>query len=521
MHFVKRVSLYFFAIFVFSLSIVSQFKAMPSTENPEINSVETESEFSDRRVIVVLDRESSLDFKTYCVDDFPEVDCVGITNLTPETEKIAEESVKKGNTDVSYNKILCLELKYPGKDNVIDAIAKLNEKEYVLCAEPDYVITLCDTIPDDIHYDEQWGHEKINLPSAWDEETGSSSVYVGVLDTGIEGTHPEFSGRIKTEWCMSFLTGTGVAETSPTDPRGHGTHVAGIIGAAGNNNLGVCGVCWNVKLVSLKVIDSSGYGYSSYTVSAIDYAESISIPIINLSLGWASNHTYYNSSMSTAINNYSGLVVCSAGNTNPCGVDVDIAPYFYPAHYTCANMIVVGSSNSSDQIASTSNYSSVSVDLFAPGRQILSTYPLSICNSGACSDDNHHSYQGYHTLNGTSMAAPYVAGVAALIKSCHPNITTTQLKNAILNNGDSCSSLSGYCVTGCRLNAYNALHSIHSFTSYVDYGNAFYHKKACSICGLHGTTLSLHIWIPNTLHTKYTCNKCGATTTNPSLPREE
>ncbi len=128
---------------------------------------------------------------------------------------------------------------------------------------------------------------------------------------------------------------------------------------------------------------------------------------------------------------------------------------------------------------------------------------------------------GYFTLYGTSMAAPYVAGVAALIKSCHPNITTTQLKNAILNNGDSCSSLSGYCVTGCRLNAYNALHSIHSFTSYVDYGNAFYHKKACSICGLHGTTLSLHIWIPNTLHTKYTCNKCGATTTNPSLPREE
>ncbi len=512
MRFFKRFSLCFFAIIVFSMSTVSQFKAMLGTENTEINSVETKSEFSDRRVIVVLDRESSLDFKTYCVDDFPEVDCVDITNLTPETEKKAEESVKKGNTDVSYNKILCLELKYPGKDNVIDAIAKLKEKEHILCAEPDYVIALCDTTPDDTHYDKQWGHEKIDLPSAWDEETGSSSVYVGVLDTGIEGTHPEFSGRIKTEWCMSFLTGTGVAETSPTDPRGHGTHVAGIIGAAGNNNLGVCGVCWNVKLVSLKVIGSNGSGNISYAALAVDYAESKSIPILNLSIRWFN----YSSSLETAINNYSGLAVCAAGND---GKDIDTDPV-YPACYTCSNIITVGKSDSDDNKVDNSNYGESSVDIFAPGQGILSTFPLSICNLGNCKPSKHCS-DGYHFKNGTSMAAPYVAGVAALIKSCHPNITTTQLKNAILNNGDSCSSLSGYCVTGCRLNAYNALHSIHSFTSYVDYGNAYYHKKACSICGLHGTTLSLHIWIPNTLHTKYTCNKCGATTTDPSLPREE
>ena len=513
MHFVRRLFLTSFGIFFLFAFIMSQFKVVSGTEEPEPVATEIEYEFSDRRVLVVLDRESSLDFKTYCNDDFPEVDCESIINLTPETERNAKESIQKGNTNVSYNKILCLELKNPNQGNtVIDAIARLNTNEHVLCAEPDFTITPCDTTPNDTFYDHQWGHEKINLPSAWDEETGSSSVYVGVVDSGIEGTHPEFNGKIKTEWCMSFLTGTGVSETSPTDLFGHGTHVAGIIGAAGNNNSGVCGVCWNVKLVSLKVFDSDGNGSSSYVISAIDYAESMSIPILNLSLTTSNNNA-----LKTAIDNYSGLVVCAAGNQ---GRDIDSNPT-YPACFPCSNIIAVGNSDSNDNVASSSNYGALSVDIFAPGQDVLSTYPLSICSPVICEENSHHFSTGYHTKSGTSIATPYVTGVAALIKSCHPNLTTAEIKNSILNNGDSCSLLSDKCVTGCRLNAYNALHSIHSFTTYVDYGSAYYHKTLCSICGLQRTTLSLHIWIPNALHTKYTCNKCGATTTHPSLPREE
>ena len=488
------------------------FKKVSGLEDPEAGIIESESDFSDRRVLVVLDRESSLEFKTYSVDDFPEIECVDVINLTPGTELIAKESIKKGNTSVLYNKILCIEIKYPGKDNVMNAISILKTNNHVLSAEPDYFVSICDTTPNDTYYDDyQWGNDKIDLPSAWDEETGSMSVYVGVIDSGIDGTHPDLSGRIRTDWCVSFLTNTAVAETNPTDPYGHGTHVAGIIGAAGNNNLGVCGVCWNVKLVSIKVIDSSGNGCSSRTIMAIDYAESKSIPIINLSLGSFS----FISAMETAINNYSGLAVCAAGNYN---TDTDITP-FYPACYSCSNIISVGKSDSNDDVANDSNYGATSVDIFAPGQGILSTYPLSICNSGACNTYTHIS-TGYHTKNGTSMAAPYVAGVAALIKSSHPNITVAQLKSAILDNGDACSSLTNKCLTGSRLNAYNALHSVHSFTAFVDYGNPYYHKSACSVCGLFGPK-SIHDWVPNLLHTRYTCSKCGATTTNPVYPREE
>ncbi|MBP5312796.1 MAG: S8 family serine peptidase, partial [Clostridia bacterium] len=394
----KRFVLVFLLITIFHLFTSSYLEVVSNPNELLVDVIEAEPDFSDRRVLVVLDKEASFDFNSHSsVDDFPEIECLTVTNITPMTEIRAKESVKKGNgTNISYNRILCLELKNPGKDNVLAAISKLKNQNHILYAEPDYDIFPCDTTPNDSFYDHQWGHEKIDLPSAWDEETGSQSVYVGVVDSGIERTHPEFSGRIKTDWCMSFLSGTGVAEPDPTDGYGHGTHVAGIIGAAGNNGSGVCGVCWNVKLVSLKIYQNGGASRSSNMISAIDYAESKSIPILNISYT-----TGNSSSLRTAIENYSGLVVCAAGND---GVNIDNNPV-YPACYTCSNIITVGKSDINDNKANTSNYGVSSVDIFAPGQGILSTYPLSICSLEDCDDDTHYA-DGYHILNGTSMAAP-------------------------------------------------------------------------------------------------------------------
>ncbi len=516
--------LFFTAIVAFSL-IGKNPISMSCQEDVQASETEAFSEFSDSNVLVVIDRQTSLQFKSYDTSDFSEVDCIGVSNLTIESERAIQSSIEKGEGEedldkITFNTILCLKLRTPGKENVLDAISKLQKKDYVISAEPDFIISSYSTVPNDSYYNQQWGNSKISLPAAWDTTTGSSTVCVGIIDSGID-INSDFSGRIKTSWCKSFLTGVGVSETTPTDLRGHGTHVAGIIGAAGNNNIGISGVCWNVSLVSLKVIDQDGHGYASNVIAAIDYAESKKIPILNMSLGWRSTWSSYDSPMSTAINNYSGLLVCSAGNDS---VNIETASYdFYPAKYSCSNMIVVGASTSSDEKASFSNYGTTSVDIFAPGVDILSTYPVSQCNAGT-NNLGTHCYAGYHKASGTSMATPFVTGVAALIKSCHPNITVSQLKSAILNYGDYRSSLSSYCVTGKRLNASSSLESIHSY-NYTDYGNTTYHRCVCSICGHY--VIKPHNWVLcRTSQSvsdvryvpEYYCSDCGAFTLNPTYP---
>jgi len=144
--------------------------------------------------------------------------------------------------------------------------------------------------------------------------------------------------------------------------------------------------------------------------------------------------------LTTAINNYTGLFICAAGND---GANTDVTPH-YPSSSTCTNIISVGASDSTDSIPSFSNRGPISVDLFAPGQSIYSTYPVA-------------SGYSYASLSGTSMATPMVTGVAALMKSANPNLTTVQIKNGILNNVDTVSTSSGKCVTGGRLNAYKAI----------------------------------------------------------------
>lgn len=184
-------------------------------------------------------------------------------------------------------------------------------------------------------------------------------------------------------------------------------------------------------------------------VTAIDYADVNNIPILNLSLRTTRQSI---SELQTAVTNYSGLMICAAGND---AIDIDNGGAA-PACLSDSHIISIGASTSADGRCTFSNYGDVAVDLFAPGDSILSSYPRSLCSATNCTKSGHLRY-GYHLLSGTSMAAPFVTGVAALIMAHNPNVTRNTIKNIILGSVDICDSLDGYCRTDGRLNALNAL----------------------------------------------------------------
>jgi subtilisin family serine protease/subtilisin-like proprotein convertase family protein len=233
-------------------------------------------------------------------------------------------------------------------------------------------------------------------------------------------------------------------DNNPLDDNNHGTHVAGTIGAMGNNNLGVVGVNWVVQMAGLKFLGANGSGLLSGAVNAVDYARLKGIKITNNSWGGGG----FSTSLSNAIANAGaegGIFVAAAGNS---ASNNDQAPA-YPASYTHANIISVASITSSDALSSFSNYGRTSVDLGAPGSGILSTVVGT----------------GYASFNGTSMATPHVAGAVALVWSQNPSLTHTQVINRILSNVEPTAALNGRTVTGGRLNAFKALEQAPADTS--------------------------------------------------------
>lgn len=362
-----------------------------------------------------------------------------------------DENIKDEYSD--FHQTLCITLNKHDKQNVLDAIETLQKRNDVLYAEPNYCITLDSTdVTNDEYVSEQWALDKINLPDAWKITTGSKSVKVGVIDSGIKADHPDLKDNVDCELSKSFVEGTDDSDALE-DVFGHGTHVAGIIGAVGNNSIGVSGTCWNVDLVSLKVLDDNGVcGNSndkiSGVINAINYAKANNINILNFSIALVVPKS---KAFEETINNYPGLFVCAAGNEL---FNIDTAGQkrrIYPSIYTSDNIVSVAASNSNDKIwyvekfQQGSNYGIVSVDLAAPGADIYSTYTA--------------ENKAYTNMSGTSMATPYVTGVAALIQSKYQNISTKATKKAILDGVDKSSYWSKYVKTGGRLNAYNALKS--------------------------------------------------------------
>ena len=270
----------------------------------------------------------------------------------------------------------------------------------------------------------------IDAPDAWAYTTGSSSIIVAVVDTGVDTTHPDLAANCLPGY--NFITGT----PGQIDDKGHGTHCAGVIGAIGNNGVGIAGLNWNVKILPCKFLDSTGHGYTSNAISAINYARDQGASVISNS--WGGDD--YSQALKDAIDNSGAVVVCAAGND---GLNTDSVPQ-YPSAFSSSNIISVASTDWNDGLSGFSNYGLTTVDVGAPGGYVYSTYP-----------GNQYAY-----MSGTSMATPHVSGIAALMKARNSSATVAQIKAAILSTVDLKPSLTNKCVTGGRVNAYSALRAI-------------------------------------------------------------
>ncbi|MCJ7486670.1 MAG: S8 family serine peptidase [Candidatus Aminicenantes bacterium] len=354
------------------------------------------------------------------------------------------------------------------------AIAELLANPNVEFAEKNYVSHI-ETIPNDPEFSYQWGLHNtgqsggtadadIDAPEAWEIFTGSSDITIAVIDTGIDYGHTDLQSNI---WTNPGEIGGGKetdgidndgngkiddwhgwdfvnSDNNPMDDNSHGTHVAGIAGASGNNETNVAGVCWNVKLMPVKAYDAYGYGNTARDIAAIDYAISLDAQVINASWGSYS----YSAALYQAIERAmtSGILfVAAAGNDS---YNNNTTP-LYPSSYDIDNIISVLATTDTDTLSAFSNYGSYSVDLGAPGGEdatqngynILSTIP-----------NNQTSKKA-----GTSMATPFVSGGSALVLGQRPTIDWWQAKTIILKSVDTKSALVGKARTHGRLNVLNVL----------------------------------------------------------------
>ena len=392
-----------------------------------------------------------------------------VYTLNKDDPKVNQKKLEKLRQRIGKELVVTLQSKT--KESVLNAVDILEKHPYIAYAQPSYISSIC-AIPDDEYFNTpldaqdpfsmQWGMEQIQAPEAWDITTGDSSVLVGVLDTGINYMHPDLEGNI--DLTLAYNADPTAVDNTETMDIGHGTQVAGIIGAEGNNGIGVAGVCWDVTLVPIKVTSdsltyvdpnnpevpllvSTGYMQSR----GVAHANLHDIPILNMSQSLLTSQErdpaiYL---LIEAVEEYDGLFIKSAGNE---GSDRDEDENFILLH-ELGNTIFVAATDNNDELVNISEGSSCygveTVALAAPGFSILST----------------GGYYSYGNASGTSYAAPHVAGVAALLKAKYPTASTAQIKDAILQSVDFLVSLEGYVSTGGRLNAYKALLALGEATS--------------------------------------------------------
>lgn len=364
-------------------------------------------------------------------------------------------------------------------EEVASEYAKLSEVEY---AEPNFEIRAdpldansirsrfvsSETLngPNDPMLSEQWGlintgqregvaGADVSAGDAWEKTHGSRKVVVAVLDSGVDYTHPDLAGNIwhrPADMEMYFDKELGVvddyngfsaveSERDPMDENGHGTHCAGIVGAEGDNNLGIAGVNWQVEIMPLKFMGRGGFGSTKDAIEAINYVierkqEGVNVRVISASWGSRQKSKALEDVIRKA-GEADILFVAAAGNDS---MDADKTPH-YPSNYKLPNVISVAALDRKDQLASFSNYGAKSVHLAAPGREILSTWLDG----------------GYEEHSGTSMATPFVAGVAGLVLSVEPKLSVRELRERLFDSVDKIDSLKGKVSTGGRLNAARAV----------------------------------------------------------------
>ncbi len=360
--------------------------------------------------------------------------------------------------------------------SVTDAIARLARDPAVQLAEPNYVYEH-QLVSNDPSLGSLWGLSQssdvdIDAPEAWSLATGSPNVFVGVIDEGIDYRHDDLAGvvinpgedadhdgviteadfngvdddgngKVDDVRGWDFVSGDNSiydGKAGNTSVDAHGTHVAGTIGAIGNNGKGVVGVSWSVRIVSAKFLGRRG-GTTANAIKAVDYLTDLKknrgVNIIATNNSWGGGG--YSQLLKDAIDRADAegiLFIAAAGNS---GVNIDSSPT-YPAAYSSANIIAVAAIDRYDALASWSNYGVTRVDVGAPGVGILSTTP-------------NNTYSSY---SGTSMATPHVTGLCALLAS-HAGMTGANAKSRILEKVVSTTALTGKTLTGGRINAYRAL----------------------------------------------------------------
>ncbi len=332
----------------------------------------------------------------------------------------------------------------------------------VKSCSPNYQVKATATSPNDPQFSSTWGMSEsgIDAPSAWDITRGSASVIVAIIDTGVDYTHPDLAANIWTN--SGEIPNNGIDDDhngyvddihgmnainhsgNPMDDNLHGTHVAGTIGAVGNNSVGVAGVNWSVKMMALKFLDSEGSGSLSDAIEAIDYMvlmknRGVDIKVVNNSWGGGG----YSAALHNAIIRAkdAGIIfTAAAGNESN---DNDANPS-YPASYDVNNVVSVAAIDSNQNVAGFSNYGASSVDIAAPGVSILSTSPGN----------------SYRTLSGTSMATPHVTGALALLLSNEPWLPYEQAINRVYDSGLEVSSLTGVVRTGRKVSVSRMIHNL-------------------------------------------------------------
>ena len=364
-------------------------------------------------------------------------------------------------------------------ENLPYVIAELNLDPRIEYAEPNFLMSI-DITPDDPQYSLQWSFENtgqivdgnigtvdadIDAPEAWEYTTGSPSVIVAVIDSGVDFTHPEFGGNSHSSTAMWTNPGEMCPGCStdgldndnngyiddwrgwdfvnvdglPRDDNGHGSHVTGILGARANDH-GVAGIAHDTTIMALKAFGAAGGGASDATVNAVLYAANHGAHVINASWGGIAPSFALQEAIEYA--GERGVLFVAAGGND--GFDTDLIGHF-PSALDLNNLISVGATNNRDELSDFSNFGLKTVDIGAPGEDVYSAWV------------REDLTLPYRHASGTSMATPHVAGVAALIKAQFPNATPLGIKNLIFNAADRKPSLDGLVSTGARLNAVNAV----------------------------------------------------------------
>ncbi len=356
-------------------------------------------------------------------------------------------------------------VKLPQGMPVEEAVRLYRQNPNVLYAEPNY-IARGQGIPNDPSFASLWGMQQINAPGAWDLSLGSSSVVVATLDTGVDYKHQDLAANLwrnpldcnnngidddgngYVDDCYGIDTVNNDSDPFDDGNISHGTHVAGTIGAVGNNALGVVGVNWNVSILACKFIAAGGTGPISSAIACMEYIKLMKERGVNLV---AVNASYIGGGFSQAefdaidgLKQAGILFITCAGNN---GIDNDLSSPQYPASYFLPNIISVAGTDTDDNLGffpinppGSSNYGKRTVHLGAPGVAILSTVR-----------GNNYDY-----FWGTSMAVPHVTGVAALLKAYNPTLDWKAIRNLILAGGDTAPGMVN-TITRKRLNARGSL----------------------------------------------------------------